>query len=131
MLLALVLASPAEASCTSRVYEDDYVLRAIRKLTQALAAMLGAAAAGKHDDAEEALEEGYQVALGPHRPMLDLLDGATLARLIEDRQRIQGLAELCEAEAALRTQQGHGELAALRARQAAALRAALGASGEA
>jgi hypothetical protein len=107
------------------VYEDDYILRAVRRLTQALASLLGAVAAGKHEDAEEALEEGYQVALGPHRGMLDLLDGATLARLIEDRPRVAGLADLCEAEASLRTQQGHTQLAALRAKQAASLRAAL------
>jgi hypothetical protein len=113
------------------VFEDDYVLRTVRKLAQALASLLGAAAAGKHDDAEEALEEGYEVALGPHRSMLDLLDGATLARLIDDPRRISGLADLCDAEAQLRTREGLTQLSALRAKQAAALRAAIAGSDEA
>jgi hypothetical protein len=107
------------------VFEDDHVLRMVRKLADAVAAVLRAAGAGKHDEAEEALEEGYQAALGPHRAMLDLLDGATLARLIDDADRIRGLSALCEAEAALRDQQGHAPLAALRAHQAAALRGAI------
>lgn len=105
------------------MYEDDYILRVVRRIGQLLAAMLGAVAAGKNEDAEQALEEGYDLTLGPHRSMLDLMDGETLARLIDDPRRIAGLADLCEAEATLRTRQGHTQLAALRARQAAGLRA--------
>jgi hypothetical protein len=113
------------------VFEDDYVLSTIRKLAQTLSALLGAAAGGKHDEAEQALEEGYQIALGPHREMLDLLDGATLARLVDDPRKIAALADLCDAEAKLRTQQGHTQLGALRAKQAAALRTAAGAADQA
>jgi hypothetical protein len=112
------------------MFEDDYFLRMVRRMAQALAAMLGAVAVGKHEEAEQALEDGYQAALGPQRGMLDLMDGESLARLIEDRERVSGLADLCDAEVTLRTQQGHSALAALRAKQAAGLRAALGPVGK-
>jgi hypothetical protein len=108
------------------VFEDDFVLRMVRKLAQMVAAVLGAAAAGKHEEAEQALEEGYQAALGPHRPMLDLLDGASLASLLEGPEHVRALGQLCEAESQLRSQQGNLALAELRSKQAAALRSTAG-----
>ena len=104
---------------------DDFVLRAIEQLSQAVASILKLARAGMVDDAARELEAAYGALLGENRVFLGMVDSATLAHLLGSPEKTRLLAELSAAEAELCERRGEHERSARLARRAIELRQAV------
>lgn len=89
---------------------EDYVLRAVNQLGEALKRILGMTEQG---DQQQALEEIANAKRGlPLVPgMVDRLTAAQLARLLDDAELMQLLAELYRQEALVSYQLGQRERA--------------------
>lgn len=84
------------------VLHDDYVMRMVRQLTEALARLAGLRKAGLLDQAAEELDAAF-ASLGGVDPRL-LRDGdpALLLSLVQDPARREAVARLLEERDALR-----------------------------
>jgi hypothetical protein len=78
---------------------DDYVLRAIEQLSQAIASILCALKAGSVDEAEAQLASAYEALLASDQVFLGMVDSATLANLLGSPEKVRILAKLSLLEA--------------------------------
>lgn len=85
---------------------DDFVLRAIEQLSQAIAAILGALRRGDDASAEEQLESAYDALLASDRVFLDMVDDATLANVLGSPAKVRALAQLSVLDARLSERRG-------------------------
>ncbi len=100
------------------MFEDDFILRAVKQMGAALARALGLKQAGQYEQAQQTLDEAYDGLLGPSREFLDSVDGSTLYRLVANSEVARALAAACAIEASLREQSGEHGKARQRAQQA-------------
>ena len=103
----------------------DYIQRVIEQLAAALARIAGLRAEGKHDEALSEIQQTYvALELNPH--LVRSLDAVSLARLLRESERVQGVARLLAEEAELRALAGEPGVAVLLRRRALGLCRALG-----
>ncbi len=100
------------------MFEDDFILRAVKQAAVMLARALGMKLAGQQEQALQTVEATYDELLGPSREFLDSVDGATLYRLVANVEVARALASACALEAALREEAGERGRALQRAQQA-------------
>jgi hypothetical protein len=123
----LTAAPAAEVS----LLQNDYLMKMIHQVTEALARAFKSIKAKELAQAEQGLGEGYAV-LGMDAEMLSVLDGATLRNQLRDEEKLVMACRLLACEAELRIRQGDGSLARQRLKAARKLRAQLAdVSGEA
>ena len=101
---------------------DDYILRIVREFAQFVARVLRLRTEGKHEDAHEAIRQGYPIYLGVPKDIADALTPASLVEVLGSKERIAAAVQLLDEEAALFRAQGDPWSADERARRAAALR---------
>ena len=80
--------------------EDDYLVRAIRKLIEAIARIAGLRKEGALDEAQAAVEDAYR-ALGVGRATVGRLDAASVALLLGSRDKLAAMARLVDEESEL------------------------------
>lgn len=78
---------------------DDYLMRMVAQLTQAIARIVRRADSGERAEAREELAEAYTALLGNDRVFLDMVDTRTLARLVGSADKVRLLAKLSATEA--------------------------------
>ncbi len=100
------------------MFEDDFILRAVKQAAVMVARALGLKQAGQQEEAQQTLGEAYDELLGPSREFLDSVDGATLYRLVANVEVARALAAACALDAGLREQAGERSKALQRAQQA-------------
>lgn len=86
--------------------ERDYVLRMIRQLAQTIGRILGLLRAGRAEEALDAVRTTADGIFGPLRVTLDAVDVQTVARLLDDREKLEAYAALTAVEAAIREAMG-------------------------
>ena len=96
----------------------DYLLRAIQRMAQALAAILARRTEGKTDEALALLERARVEMFGSMRDALDAVDATSVASLIGVIDKARAYATFCAVEANLHADRGE-EKAAARARRRA------------
>ena len=102
---------------------DDYLMRAIEQLAQAVARILRRLEAGEHEQAETELAQAYDTLLGGDRVFLGMVDAATLANLLGSAEKTCLLAKLSLIEARLLETRGDALGAAKLRTRASALSA--------
>jgi hypothetical protein len=104
------------------VQQRDYIERLIERIAAAIAAILGAAAAGRFEDAERDLDGAWS-ALGLRRSDVLRLDDGTVRALLGAKTELA--ARLLDAQASVEEARGaHALAVALRARSASLQRMA-------
>jgi hypothetical protein len=93
------------------IRQKDYILRMIEQLAAELARIMSLQAAGKLDEALQAVRETADGIFGPLRRTLDEVDSATAARLIGDAGKIAAYAALLAAQADILDQKGEARRA--------------------
>ena len=89
--------------------KDDWLMRTIRQLVEALARVVGLAKAGQVDDAKRELERLYGTQLGMPRKMIDRLDAATVLTMLggdKGKLLLMLLAAEVEVEVAVGAENG-------------------------
>lgn len=86
------------------VIQNDYIMRIIEQLQQALAKITGLQSAGEHARALEELRKTYDL-LGIDHHLLDVMSEARLAELLDHPEKIRAAAKLALAEADIRKAQ--------------------------
>jgi hypothetical protein len=104
---------------------DDFLMRMIARIVELIGRAMGLAKQGKHDEAENAIDDAYKKELGMPRPMLDRLDPATVVSTLGGEKTVVVTA-LLDAEAQLAELAGDDARAAERRARAAAIRNAAG-----
>jgi hypothetical protein len=79
------------------MFQRDYLVRMIEQIAEAIAAITGASAAGRHDEAERAIDQLYSTHLGLPRRTLTALDAGSVVALI-GRDKVPALRRILEAE---------------------------------
>jgi len=96
---------------------DDYLMRMIAEMVQALMRVAGLKREGKLDEALDALRDAYGELLGPAAELAPRLDPATAAQVVGNAERIRAWAQLLGEEAEVRRLRGEDSAAdALRVR---------------
>lgn len=96
---------------------DDYLMRMIKQITEAIASIVRKLRGGKLDDAEQELAEAYDGLLEHNRSFLDMVDASTLAMLLGSADKVRLLARLSWLDAQLAEARGDSDGGArLRAR---------------
>jgi hypothetical protein len=96
---------------------DDYLMRMIKQIGEAIASIVRKLRGGKLDDAEQELAEAYDGLLEHNRSFLDMVDANTLAMLLGSADKVRLLARLSWLDAQLAEARGDGDGGArLRAR---------------
>ena len=95
------------------MFEQDYIVRQIRALTESLARALALAEGVDRERAQNDLDEAYRGLLPIERELFESLDARSLLPLLGEPPRVAALAELQALE---------GDLCRTQARTAAAAR---------
>ncbi len=85
---------------------DDYLLRMIREVMEALARIAGLRKEGKAAEALTEIDAARGLLLGPAAELVPRLDPASAAHVVGDPERILALARLVRAEAGVRAEEG-------------------------
>ena len=101
---------------------DDYILRIVREFAQFVARVLRLRTEGKHQDAHEAIRQGYPTFLGVPKDIADARTPASLADVLGSKERSAAAVTLLDEEAAIYRAEGDPWAADERTRRAAALR---------
>jgi hypothetical protein len=99
------------------VYHDDYLMRMIRQVAEAIARIAGQRKAGDVEQALVATEQLYD-ELGVSRELLDVVDSATLADVLGRGDKIRAVAWVCWEDGHLHRAKGDPEAALARFRRA-------------
>lgn len=97
------------------MFRDDWLLRVIQEVADALARIVAKKKAGQHEEALEEVDEAMRELMGRNASLVRVLDAATIAHMCPNAQTVRALADLRREEADLKERLG--ERAA--ARQAA------------
>jgi hypothetical protein len=87
---------------------DDYVMRMVKQLTEAIASIVRKLRGGSLDDAAQELSSAYDALLEHNRSFLDMVDVETLAHLLGSPEKVHLLAKLSWLEANLAQARGDG-----------------------
>ncbi len=87
--------------------KDDYLLRQVQLVIEQLAKALGKVSAGDMVQAKQDIAEASNQLLGGRSALLDRLDAATAAQLINDPDVIGGYAEVAKALATIAQAEGN------------------------
>lgn len=90
-----------------RSSQEDFLLRELRKIAAMIARAMGFRATGDLPAARTEINDAYTTLLGPQSDLLRMLDPASAARLIGDFRKVEALARLTSAEAALAADAGN------------------------
>lgn len=85
---------------------DDYVMRMVKQLTEAIASIVRKLRGGSFDDAAVELAAAYDALLEHNRSFLELVDADTLAHLLGSSEKVLLLAKLSWLEANLAQARG-------------------------
>ncbi len=85
---------------------DDYMMRMIKQLTEAIGSIVRKLRGGKLDDAAHELAQAYDALLEHNRSFLDMVDVETLAHLLGSAEKVDLLAKLCSLDADLAQARG-------------------------
>jgi hypothetical protein len=85
---------------------DDYVMRMVKQLTEAIASIVRKLRGGSLDDAAHELADAYDALLEHNRSFLDMVDTETLAHLLGSTEKVRLLAQLSWLEANLAQARG-------------------------
>ena len=88
------------------LFDEDFLVRQLRQLTQAVAALASRVVGVEAPHDLDEVEGIYAQVLGPNRSFLDTLDSRSLARLIGSAALVRVLAKTCAIEAQLRESNG-------------------------
>jgi hypothetical protein len=88
------------------VLRDDYLMRMVRQLAQALARIAGLRNAGLLDQAERELDRALASLGGIDPRLAEQADAATLLSLVQDPARRDALARLLAERDAIRAARG-------------------------
>jgi hypothetical protein len=113
----------------ARLFQRDYIMRAVQQAAEMLARALRALVNKKEDEADQALTEGY-AALGIDRELLLLLDATSLRSQLADDPKVAMAARLLLGDAEVRQSRGESAAALRRLRAAIRLAATLPAPDE-
>lgn len=103
------------------MFRDDWLLRVIKEVADALARILKKKEEGQHEEALEDVRDALGKLLGPNAKLVDVIDAATLAHMCPNAETVRALAELRREEADLLERMGDGAGARKVARNALAL----------
>ncbi len=76
--------------------EDDYILRAVRQIGEAIARAMGLAKQGKTDESVDTLEGAIEALTSLPSALVETLDAASLRQML-GHERAQRLVELLQA----------------------------------
>jgi hypothetical protein len=80
---------------------DDYVMRMVKQLSEAIASIVRKLRTGARDDAASELAQAYDALLEHNRSFLELVDVETLAHLLGSSEKVRLLAKLSWLDANL------------------------------
>jgi hypothetical protein len=80
---------------------DDYIMRMVKQLTEAIASIARKLRGKSLDEAATELAAAYDALLEHNRSFLDMVDTDTLAHLLGSTEKVQLLAQLSWLEANL------------------------------
>lgn len=103
------------------MFRDDWLLRVIRDVVDALARILKKKEEGKYEEALEDVRDALGKLLGPNAKLVGILDAATLAHMCPNAETVRALAELRREEADVLERQGDEAGSKKAARHALAL----------
>lgn len=78
---------------------EDYIIRLVKQLAAALARIAGHRKREEHDQAHAAIARAWEELFDIPRPLVDRLDGPTLASLLDDPAKLRIAAQLLVEEA--------------------------------
>ena len=76
---------------------SDYVMRLVKQLAEVVARLLKLRAAGREEDAKQALSDACAELFGIEHRVLNMLDAKSAAALLGDQARVDAYAQLLEA----------------------------------
>ena len=88
------------------VTEKDFILRAIKQIGDTIARIAGLRAGGQNDEALLMVQESVDGILGPMAKMIEGLDAASAAMLLESPDRIRAYGLLVAERAITRSAAG-------------------------
>lgn len=100
------------------MWEDGYVLRAVRQLADAIARIAGLNRRSEHDRALAEADHAWGELLDLPPGLANAVDGRTLAAMLRDPARIRLAAQLSREQAIALAGRGDPRAAALRSRRA-------------
>jgi hypothetical protein len=103
--------------------KDDFLLRQVALVIEAIARAMGKASPGDIAASKSELAAAAHLLLGTRAGLLDRLDAATAAQLINDPEVIGAYAELARAGSEIAKLEGDAATAARLAQRAVVLRA--------
>ncbi|HEX7841896.1 MAG TPA: hypothetical protein VF469_30710 [Kofleriaceae bacterium] len=100
------------------MWEDDYILRVIQQLADAIARIVGLNQRAEYDRALAEAEQAWSELLDLPAGLADAVDSRTLAGMLREPARIRLAAQLAQEHARALTGKGDTHGAALRSRRA-------------
>lgn len=88
------------------LHEDDFILRAVKKLAEFIARALGLASAQKLEEARQTLHDAAGSVLGLELKTLELIDARAAVSLLSDWRRVIVAAQLLHALAQVELRAG-------------------------
>jgi hypothetical protein len=85
---------------------DDYLMRMIKQLSEAIASIVRKLRGGDTEDAARALHDAYDALLEHNRSFLDMVDANSLAILLGSPDKVRLLAQLSWLDAELARARG-------------------------
>ncbi|HEX5655814.1 MAG TPA: hypothetical protein VFX59_01410 [Polyangiales bacterium] len=85
---------------------DDYMMRMVKQLTEAIASIVRKLRGGSLEDADQEIAAAYDALLEHNLSFLELVDTDTLAHLLGSNEKVQLLAKLSWLEAELAQARG-------------------------
>jgi hypothetical protein len=100
------------------MFEDDYILRAVKQLGAAIARIAGLNDQAEHDEALAAADQTWSDLLGIPAGLAASIDSRTLAGMLREPAKIRLAARLVHEQARALSAQGDAVRAAVRYRRA-------------
>ena len=100
------------------MFREDYILRMIHQLADAIAHVAGFNQKGEHDKALDAADQAWGKLLDAPRELIDAVDTATLAGMLREPAKIRAAAQLFYEEGRALAAKGDPLHAQLRYRRA-------------
>jgi hypothetical protein len=100
------------------MFQEDYLLRVIQQLVDAIARIAGLNRRGEHDQAVVEADQAWSDLLGVPAELAATVDSRTLAGMLREPARIRLAAQLVREQARALTGKGDAAGAAVRCRRA-------------
>jgi hypothetical protein len=96
------------------MFEDDYLLRMVQQLVDAIARIAGLNQRAAHDEALAVARQAWEELFGMPGELVDRVDGATLASMLREPAKLRLAAQLLVEQARALSGQGDAARAASR-----------------